>query len=54
MSTVSNDKIEIEEPSEEAKLTLYSCELDGSSAGRIVLVAKPLGKVAITQNKQRD
>lgn len=39
--------IEIEAPSKEAKLTLYSCELGGSAEGRYVIIAKPLGEVAI-------
>ena len=54
IGTVSNDKIEIEAPSEDAKLTLYSCELDCSSSDRIVLVAKPLGKVAISGTQSTD
>lgn len=45
---VKPTQIEIEAPSTEAKLTLYSCELGGSDAGRIVVVAKLLGKVALT------
>lgn len=44
---VTPDSTEIEAPSEEPKLTLYSCELDGSAAGRVVFTAKPLGKVAL-------
>lgn len=43
--TVAPDQIEIEAPSEEAKLTLYSCTLSGATDGRDVFVAKPLGKV---------
>lgn len=34
--------IEIEAPSKEAKLTLYSCTLEGSSDGRDVIEARPL------------
>lgn len=45
---VEPDQIEIEDPSETAKLTLYSCTLGGSRDGRIVLVAKPLGEVTVT------
>lgn len=37
----------IEASSSTAKLTLYSCDLAGSSADRVVLTATPLGKVAI-------
>ena len=44
---VKPTQIEIEAPSDEAKLTLYSCELGGSEAGRIVYIAKPLGLVAV-------
>ncbi len=45
---VKPTQVEIEAPSEEPKLTLYSCELGGSEAGRIVIVATPLGQVALT------
>lgn len=44
---VTPDQIEIEAPSADEKLTLYSCELGGSDAGRIVVIAKPLGEVAL-------
>lgn len=37
----------IEDPSEEAKLTVYTCDLGGSDADRVVLIAKPLGKVQL-------
>jgi sortase A len=50
VTNVKPDQTEIEAPSETPKLTLYSCELDGSSAGRVVLTAKPLGKVAVQAN----
>ena len=46
--SVKPNQTEIEAPSEESKLTLYSCELDGAEAGRVVIVAKPLGKVALS------
>lgn len=36
---------DIEGPSDIAKLTLYSCDLRGESAGRVVVEAVPLGKV---------
>ena len=42
---VKPTQIEIEAPSDEPKLTLYSCELSGPDAGRVVITAKPLGKV---------
>lgn len=44
---VSPTAIQIEAPSKTAKLTLYSCELAGSAAGRYVVIAKPLGEVAV-------
>lgn len=44
---VKPSQTEIESPSTNAKLTLYSCELGGSDAGRIVITATPLGKVAL-------
>lgn len=44
---VKPNQIEIEAPSKESKLTLYSCELGGADAGRIVYVAKPLGLIAL-------
>lgn len=45
---VEPNQVEIEALSEIPKLTLYSCELDGAEAGRVVIIAKPLGKVALT------
>lgn len=39
---VDRNAVEIEAPSEEAKLTLYSCDLRGEAAGREVVEAKPL------------
>lgn len=47
IKTVKPTQTEIEARSETAKLTLYSCELGGQEAGRVVLVAKPLGLVAL-------
>ena len=41
--------IEIEAPSSTPKLTLYTCELGGAEVGRIALVSKPLGLVALNQ-----
>lgn len=43
--TVQPSQTEVEAASDTPKLTLYSCELNGSSAGRVVVVATPLGKV---------
>jgi sortase A len=44
-TSVKPDQVEIESTSEEAKLTLYTCTLSGSSDGRVVFIAKPLGEV---------
>lgn len=49
VSTVKPSQIEIEAPSETAKLTLYSCGLGGASVDRHVLTAKPLGEVVIAE-----
>lgn len=46
----SPNQTSIEASSEAPKLTLYSCEQDGSATGRVVLTAKPLGKVALQAN----
>lgn len=45
MFDVKPTQIEIEAPSETPKLTLYSCELSGPEAGRVVVTAQFLGKV---------
>ncbi len=47
LSHVTPNQTEIESPTEDARLTLYSCELDGSASGRIVVTASLLGKVAV-------
>jgi len=39
---VDRTAVEIEEPSDEAKMTLYTCSLSGEADGRVVLDAKPL------------
>ncbi|NCU37790.1 class E sortase [Candidatus Saccharibacteria bacterium] len=44
---VSPNQVEIEAPSTNSKLTLYSCELGGAEIGRVVLTAKPLGQVLV-------
>jgi sortase A len=44
---VKPTQIEVEAPSDEPKLTLYSCDLGGAKSGRIVIVAKPLGEVTL-------
>lgn len=50
---VKPSQTEIEAPSATPKLTLYTCTLSGDSDGRIVLVSKPLGEVAL-DSKQRS
>lgn len=40
--SVAPDAVKIEAPSEEAKLTLYSCSLRGEADGRVVVEAKPV------------
>lgn len=47
---VKPTQIEIEAPSETPKMTLYTCTLGGSSDGRVVLEASPLGEVTINSN----
>ncbi|MCA9336972.1 class E sortase, partial [Candidatus Saccharibacteria bacterium] len=51
---VKPNQIEIEAPSKESKLTLYSCELGGADAGRIVYVAKPLGLIALDSTQPKE
>ena len=48
IASVKPNDTSIEAPSSTAKLTLYSCELAGSLANRVVLTATPLGKVALS------
>lgn len=43
--SVKPTQVEIEAPSEEPRLTLYTCTLKGESDGREVFIAKPLGEV---------
>ncbi len=43
---VSPTAVEIEKRTDAARLTMYSCELAGPSAGREVVIAKPVGTVA--------
>jgi sortase A len=42
---VDKTAVEIEQTSQEPKLTLYSCDLRGENAGREVVEAKPVGIV---------
>lgn len=44
---VKPTQVEIESPSETAKLTLYTCSLGGTSDGRVVIEAGPIGEVKI-------
>lgn len=44
-NAVKPTQTEIEAPSDEPKLTLYTCTLGGESDGREVFIAKPLGEV---------
>lgn len=39
--TVKPDQIEIEQPSDTPKLTLYTCTTGGASDGRVVIIAEP-------------
>lgn len=50
--SVKPNQTEIEAPSDEDKLTLYSCTLRGSADGRDVIIAEPLGKVEKLQLSQ--
>lgn len=45
--TVTPTQTEIEAASEQPKLTLYSCTLEGSNDGRIVFEATPMGQVSV-------
>ncbi len=49
--TVKPNQTEIEAPSSQPKLTLYSCSLGGSADGRVVLVSNRLGEVAVTSQQ---
>lgn len=51
---VTPNQIEIEAPSETPELTLYSCDITGSATGRVVIIAEPMGKVALSGNQQTD
>lgn len=44
---VKPNAVSIEAPSKTPKLTLYTCDLGGSSDGRLVVIADPLGEVSI-------
>lgn len=51
---VTPNQVEIEAPSETPELTLYSCDITGSATGRVVIVAEPMGKVALNSGQQTD
>lgn len=51
VATVPPTQTEIEAESSEPKLTLYSCTLEGSHDGRLVITGTPLGEVT-TQKPQ--
>lgn len=51
--SVERTASEIEQRSEENKLTIYSCDLRGEKAGREVVEAKPIGTVAWTDGKPK-
>lgn len=42
---VKPNQVEIENPSDTAKLTIYTCTLGGENDGRQVFIAKPLGEI---------
>lgn len=42
--SVAPNAVEIEEPTEEPRLTLYTCTLGGSADGRVVIEAKPINR----------
>lgn len=52
-SEVKPTQVEIEAPSDEARLTLYTCTLKGEADGREVYLAKPLGEVDQDGNVER-
>lgn len=46
--SVKPNAVEIEAPSDEAKLTIYSCTLGGSADGRVVIEATPFVRAGLT------
>lgn len=48
--SVKPSQTEIEQRTASPQLTLYSCELGGADAGRVVLNATPLGEVALSSD----
>lgn len=51
---VTPNQVEIEAPTETPQLTLYSCDLGGAATGRVVIIAEPMGKVALDSKQQTD
>ena len=51
---VTPNQVEIEAPSETPQLTLYSCDLTGAATGRVVIIAEPMGKVAVNGDQQAN
>lgn len=51
---VTPDQVQIEAPSDTPKLTLYTCDLTGAATGRVVIIATPMGKVALAGNTTQD
>lgn len=51
---VTPNQVEIEAPSETPQLTLYSCDLTGAATGRVVIIAEPMGKVAVSGDQQTN
>lgn len=53
-TSVPKNATEIEDPSDEAKLTLYTCSLKGSADGRVVLVATPVARPDTASSGEDD
>jgi len=51
---VTPNQVEIEAPTETPQLTLYSCDLTGAATGRVVIIAEPMGKVAVNGDQQAN
>lgn len=47
LTDVTPNQVEIEAPTTEDRLTLYSCGLGGADDMRLVVFAKPLGEVSV-------
>lgn len=50
---ITPDQTEIEAETTTPQLTLYSCELGGSEAGRVVINATPIGEVALNDSNAK-